>query len=80
MGLQSALAYCVFGWLAVILQDRGINAVASGLVVSCINHGATDLGTRSSPWLATRHRDQRPMIAIVLGLTLDRPARLPLRA
>src|SRR5262249_32047062 len=25
MGLQSALAYCVFGWLAPILRDRGMD-------------------------------------------------------
>ncbi len=69
MGLQSALAYCVFGWLPVILQDRGINAVTSGLVVS-VSVMVQLLSALGSPWLASRHRDQRPMIAITLGLTL----------
>ena len=34
MGLQSSLAYSVFGWLPSILQDRGVSVVTSGLVVS----------------------------------------------
>lgn len=69
MGLQSSLAYCVFGWLAVILQDRGVNAVTSGLVVS-VSVMVQLLSALGAPWLATRHRDQRPVIALVLALTL----------
>ena len=34
MGLQSAFAYIVFGWLAPILRDRGLDPVQAGLVVS----------------------------------------------
>ncbi|MES2071749.1 MAG: MFS transporter [Pseudomonadota bacterium] len=34
MGLQSALAYCVFGWLAPILRARGMDGVSAGLAVS----------------------------------------------
>ncbi|HVI92179.1 MAG TPA: MFS transporter, partial [Dongiaceae bacterium] len=34
MGLQSALAYCTFGWLVPILRDRGLDPVTAGLVVS----------------------------------------------
>ncbi len=34
MGLQSALAYCVFGWLVPILRERGLDAVAAGGIVS----------------------------------------------
>lgn len=34
MGLQSALAYCVMGWLAPILQSRGLDGITAGLVVS----------------------------------------------
>lgn len=30
MGLQSALAYLVFGWLAPLLRDRGLSAAAAG--------------------------------------------------
>src|SRR3954454_18074165 len=35
MGLQSAVAYMVFGWAAPILRDRGLDPVMAGLVVSC---------------------------------------------
>ncbi|PWL19059.1 cyanate transporter [Falsochrobactrum shanghaiense] len=34
MGLQSSLAYIVFGWLAPILRERGLSAVAAGGLVS----------------------------------------------
>ena len=34
MGLQSALAYCLMGWLAPILRERGLEGVEAGLVVS----------------------------------------------
>lgn len=34
MGLQSALAYSVFGWLAPILRSRGVDGVTAGLAVS----------------------------------------------
>ena len=34
MGLQSATAYMVFGWLAPMLRDRGLDPVMAGLVVS----------------------------------------------
>ena len=34
MGLQSALAYSVMGWLAPILRERGLSAESAGFVVS----------------------------------------------
>lgn len=34
MGLQSALAYCVLGWMAPILRWRGLDAVTAGFYVS----------------------------------------------
>lgn len=70
MGLQSSLAYCVFGWLAVILQDRGVSAMASGLIVS-VSVMMQLLTALGAPWLSTRHRDQRPMITVMLALTLS---------
>jgi CP family cyanate transporter-like MFS transporter len=69
MGLQSSLAYCVFGWLAVILQDRGVSPATSGVIVS-VSVMVQLLSALGAPWLATRHRDQRPMIAMVLAFTL----------
>lgn len=63
MGMQSSLAYCVFGWLAPILRDRGISAVEAGLMVSVsvLCQLPTALVT---PSLAGRARDQR--LAVVL--------------
>ena len=34
MGFQSALAYCVFGWLVPILRERGVDGVTAGAIVS----------------------------------------------
>lgn len=69
MGLQSSLAYIVFGWLPSILIDRGLSAEDAGLVTSgsIIVQLASSL---SAPWLATRSHDQRMAILVVMGLTL----------
>lgn len=74
MGLQSSLAYCVFGWLPAILQDRGLTALQAGLSlsVSVLIQLITALG---APLLANVHvrrgGDQRATIALVLTLTLS---------
>ncbi len=70
MGLQSSLAYCVFGWLPAILQDRGLTPLESGfsLSLSVMVQLVTALG---APWFARRHRDQRPTIMLMLSLTLS---------
>ena len=69
MGLQSSLAYIVFGWLPSILIGRGLTATQAGLVLS----GSVIVQLASSlaaPWLATRGKDQRLAIVIVMALTL----------
>ena len=69
MGLQSSLAYIVFGWLPSILIDRGLSATQAGLVMS----GSVIVQLASSlaaPWLATRGKDQRLAIVVVMLLTL----------
>lgn len=69
MGLQSSLAYIVFGWLAVILRDRGVEPVTAGLVVSAsimVQVGASLV----APILATRSRRQSLAVLAVLGFTL----------
>ncbi|HEX6590890.1 MAG TPA: CynX/NimT family MFS transporter, partial [Moraxellaceae bacterium] len=74
MGLQSSLAYCVFGWLPAILQDRGLTALEAGfsLSVSVLIQLITALG---APLLASAHvrrgGDQRATIALMLALTLS---------
>ncbi|MBI6906843.1 CynX/NimT family MFS transporter [Pseudomonas palleroniana] len=69
MGLQSSLAYIVFGWLPSILIGRGQSATEAGLALS----GSIIVQLISSlaaPWLATRGKDQRLAIVVVMVLTL----------
>ncbi|HWD31660.1 MAG TPA: MFS transporter, partial [Pseudomonas sp.] len=56
MGLQSSLAYIVFGWLPSILIGRGLSPTQAGLVLS----GSVIvqlISSLSAPWLATRGKD-----------------------
>ncbi len=69
MGLQSALAYCVFGWLPTILIDRGLTPLNAGLVLS-LSIGMQLVTALGGPWLATRGTDQRAAIVIMLGMTI----------
>ncbi|MGK9061962.1 CynX/NimT family MFS transporter [Pseudomonas asiatica] len=69
MGLQSSLAYIVFGWLPSILIGRGLSPTEAGLVLS----GSVIVQLVSSltaPWLATRGKDQRLAIVLVMLITL----------
>jgi CP family cyanate transporter-like MFS transporter len=69
MGTQSALAYCVFGWLPTILIDRGMAPLQAGLVLSAsiLMQAITALG---GPWLATRGKDQRGAVLLLMGCTV----------
>ncbi|MGO1344933.1 CynX/NimT family MFS transporter [Chromohalobacter japonicus] len=69
MGLQSSLAYIVFGWLPTILQDRGLAAVTAGLAlsVSILLQVSTAI---LAPWIGSRMRDQRTVLIGVMTLTL----------
>ncbi|HVJ00126.1 MAG TPA: MFS transporter [Sphingomonas sp.] len=69
MGLQSALAYTVFGWLPTMLQDRGLDPVTAGLALSAsiMIQVSTAIG---APWLGSRMRDQRLVLVIVTVMTL----------
>ncbi|HUG58040.1 MAG TPA: MFS transporter [Candidimonas sp.] len=58
MGLQSALAYCVMGWIAPILRDRGMDGVDAGLVLS-LSIMAQVVTCLLVPALAVRCKDQR---------------------
>lgn len=64
MGLQSLLAYCVFGWLPTMLIDRGLTPLAAGAALS-VSIAAQLPATLAGPWLAGKGRDQR---MAVLGL------------
>jgi CP family cyanate transporter-like MFS transporter len=70
MGLQSSLAYCVFGWLPPMLVARGVAPLEAGFVfsVSVMAQLVTAFG---GSWLATRWgRDQRPALMLFLALAL----------
>lgn len=69
MGLQSSLAYTVFGWLPTILQDRGLEPVNAGLAlsVSILVQVPTAI---AAPWIASQMRDQRFMVVLVMLATL----------
>lgn len=62
MGLQSALAYLAFGWLAPILRDRGLSAEAAGylLSLSLLGQAVTSL---IAPSLAARRKRQSGVAA-----------------
>ncbi|MFY1030165.1 CynX/NimT family MFS transporter, partial [Pseudomonas asiatica] len=69
MGLQSSLAYIVFGWLPSTLIGRGLSPTEAGLVLS----GSVIVqlvSSLSAPWLATRGKDQRLAIVLVMLITL----------
>ncbi len=65
MGIQSSMAYIVFGWLPTLLVDRGYNEADAGwtMAVSIMCQLASALG---APWLARMGRDQRPALLAVL--------------
>ena len=68
MGLQSAMTYVIFGWLAPMLRDRGLPPVQAGLVASLATL-VQIFSSLGAPALATRGRDQRAVaVASVLLL------------
>lgn len=69
MGLQSSLAYSVFGWLPLILETRGLSAFQAGLLLSG-SLTAQLFTALAAPWLAMAWRDQRPAVALFMLLTL----------
>lgn len=69
MGLQSSLAYCIFAWLPSILIDKGMTPLAAGAILSL--SVSTQLITAiAGPWVASRSRDQRKVIALMQILNL----------
>ena len=69
MGLQSSMSYCVFGWLAPILQDRGLTPVQSGFVVSV--SALLQVGSAMvAPMLTGKGPDQRWLVLVTLGMVI----------
>lgn len=68
-GLQSALAYCVFGWLVPILRERGLDGVTAGAVVS-VSVMVQAAACIVAPQLAVRGRNQSLVNAAVALLAV----------
>ncbi|NYT86974.1 CynX/NimT family MFS transporter [Pollutimonas harenae] len=58
MGLQSALAYCVMGWMVPILRERGLGGIEAGLVAS-VSIMVQVVTCLLLPVLAQRFKDQK---------------------
>lgn len=69
MGLQSSLAYIVFGWLPTILADRGMSSVAAGAALS-ISILIQVITAILAPTFGARMRDQRVVITAAMLATL----------
>ncbi|MCJ2123273.1 MFS transporter [Methylobacterium sp. J-077] len=68
MGLQSSLAYTLFGWLPLLLQARGLSPLDAGLYASLMTLVQAP-GALITAMLAARARDQRAWIVVIPGLT-----------
>lgn len=66
MGLQSLMAYVVFGWLPSMAQSRGMSPDLAGLLLG-VQAAIQALGSMLVPMLCRRLRDQR-MIAVVAAV------------
>ncbi|GGY27445.1 MFS transporter [Paludibacterium paludis] len=69
LGLQSSLAYIVFGWLPSILTDRGLAPVDAGFAMS-LSVMSQMVTALAAPALAHLRRDQCAAIALMVLLTL----------
>ena len=69
LGLASSLAYSVFGWGAKILQDRGMDVPASGLMLglSILVQGA---GAQVAPLMSSKSGDLRFSALLMMGFGL----------
>lgn len=69
MGLQSALAYCIFGWLAPILRERGFDATAAGAIVS-VSVMAQVVTCLAVPPIAVRCRNQSAVNVVLVTIAV----------
>ena len=63
MGIQSLLAYVVFGWLPTIYQDRGMDEAAAGFVLG-VSVLMQVMGALAVPSIERRLPDQRPLVSV----------------
>lgn len=69
MGLQSALAYCVFGWMVPILRERGLDGVTAGAIVS-VSVMVQAASCLAAPHIAVRGKDQRLINVVLCGFAV----------
>lgn len=69
MGLQSSLAYCLFGWAIPILRDRGLEGVQAGLVISVSLLVQVGVSIIVPSW-AMRCRDQRVFNVVLVCIAV----------
>lgn len=69
MGLQSALAYCIFGWLAPILRERGFDGPTAGAIAS-VSVMAQVITCLAVPSIAVRLKDQRGINVVLVGIAV----------
>jgi len=69
MGLQSALAYCIFGWLAPILRERGFDAATAGAIAS-VSVMAQVITCLAVPSVAVRLKDQRGINVVLVAIAV----------
>lgn len=69
MGLQSALAYCVFGWLVPILRERGLDGIAAGGIVS-VSVMVQAAACLVVPHISVRGRDQSVINAVLCVISV----------
>jgi CP family cyanate transporter-like MFS transporter len=69
MGLQSSLAYAVFGWLAPILRERGLDPVVAGYVVS-VSIMVQVVSALIAPSIAARRSAQSGAVVLILLVTM----------
>jgi MFS transporter, CP family, cyanate transporter len=69
MGLQSALAYCIFGWLAPILRERGFDGATAGAIVS-VSVMTQVITCLAVPSIAARLKDQRAINVALVAIAV----------
>lgn len=65
-GLQSLVAYALFGWAPAIFHDAGYSPAAAGALLGVITGISIPLSFLV-PWLAGRMPDQRPLVWVLVA-------------
>ena len=67
MGMQSTITYTLFTWLPPLLRERGMDPIDAGLVAA-LSSVTQMVSSLIAPTLATRARDQRFAIPVLLSI------------